>query len=378
MPRKRSARRGPLRFGAALLVLAVAAVVLIIVWPRDEKSVSTEAPIPLPSPAPSTAAKADAVPRTLKELLVRYLEDRRLAIENGKRGVDLICSVPPGRSIFQIHADLSQAMQVWGGQAVAGEETSIQGTGRVIDLTVSRSGESLVVRFVKAAEPEDAPRIVLVIDDFGHQPQSLIDRFLHLPFPFTPAVLPGYPRSIETVRRATAAGRTPILHLPMEPRDTDQHDPGEGAVRTGMSASQIQTLIEADLNELSGVVGVSNHMGSLACENSDLVGPILDTIRARRFFFLDNGTSEHSVVPAEAAKRGVRCLSADLYLDGDPDPTPSTMLRRLNEAHRVAESSGSVIVVGHARPATLQFLEASQDSFRAWGCRPVPLVDLLR
>jgi polysaccharide deacetylase 2 family uncharacterized protein YibQ len=356
----------------------VVAVVVIILWPRGEQSASTPTPIPLPAPVPIPSREAEVAPHTLTELLVRYLEDRRLDLEKGTRGVDLVCAVPPGRSVFQIHADLSGAMRIWGGQAVAGEETSIQGVGKVVDLTVSRSGESLVIRFVKAPEPEDAARIVIVIDDFGHQPQSLIDRFLHLPFTFTPAVLPGYPRSVETVRRACAAGRPPILHLPMEPRDADQHDPGQGAVRTGMSAAQIQSLLEADLRDLAGVVGVSNHMGSLACERSDLVGPILDTIHARRFFFLDNGTSERSVVPAEAAKRGVRCLTTDLYLDGDPDPTPSTMLRRFNDAHRIAESCGSVIMVGHARPATLQFLEASQDSFRAWGCRPVSLTELLR
>ena len=74
----------------------------------------------------------------------------------------------------------------------------------------------------------------------------------------------------------------------------------------------------------------------------------------------------------------MRCLTADLYLDGEVDPTRETMMRRLIEARRIAESCGSVILVGHARPATLEFLMASQDSFRVWGCRPVALGDLLR
>jgi polysaccharide deacetylase 2 family uncharacterized protein YibQ len=378
LSRRRSARKGPLRIGAAVLFLSLAAVVAIIVWPGREPSPPPAPSIPLPAPAPAPAAETSAAPQSLTDLLSRYLADRRLDVERGQRGVDLVCAVPPGRSAFRIHADLAEAMRLWGGTAVAGEEAVVKGVGRVIDLTVTRSGESRVIRLRELEEADGPPRIAIVIDDFGHQSQALIDGFLKLPFAFTPAVLPDYARSVATVRRACDAGRPPILHLPMEPRDAAQHDPGDGAIRTGMSPDEIRRLLEADLRALDGVVAVSNHMGSLACERSELVGPLLDEMRARRLFFLDNGTSERSVVPAEAARRGVRCLSADLYLDGEANPTPEMMKRRLNEARRIAESCGSVIMVGHARPATLQFLSASQDSFRAWGCRPVPLSDLLR
>jgi polysaccharide deacetylase 2 family uncharacterized protein YibQ len=380
LPRKRSKGKGPLRTGAALIFLAIAAVVAVILWPIRNGTPSEDAPIPLPTPAPARrpAAEGSVAPQTLTDRLALYLADRRLPVEPGTRGVDLICGLPPGRSSFRIHADLSEAMRIWGGEAVAGEETVLPGTGRVVDLTVTESGESRVIRLVRRGEADTAPRIAIVIDDFGHQSQSLIDGFFRLPFPFTPAVLPGYARSVATVRRARDAGRPPILHLPMEPLDAPRHDPGEGAIRTGMQADEIRKLIDADLHALAGVTGVSNHMGSLACEKSELVGPMLDALLPTGLFFLDNGTSERSVVPAEAARRGVRCLSADLYLDGEADPTRESMKKRLNEARRIAESSGSVILVGHARPATLEFLEASQDSFRAWGCRPVALGDLLR
>jgi polysaccharide deacetylase 2 family uncharacterized protein YibQ len=356
----------------------LASVVAIVLWPDRKEMPAPEAPIPLPAPAPAPADNAAAAPQTLTDLLARYLADRRFEVERGTRGIDLICHLPPGRSSFRVHADLSDAMRIWGGEAVAGEETVLPGTGRVVDLTVTRSGESRVVRLVKREESAETPRIAIVIDDFGHQSQSLIDGFFRLPFVFTPAVLPGYARSVATVRRACDAGRPPILHMPMEPRAVALHDPGEGAIRVGMDADQVRRLVQGDARALAGVTAVSNHMGSLACERSELVGPMLDEMRARGLYFLDNGTSEHSVVPAEAARRGVRCLSTDLYLDGEAVPTPETMKRRLLEARRIAESCGSVIMVGHARPATLQFLMAAQDSFRAWGCRPVPLGDLLR
>ena len=180
-----------------------------------------EVPIPLPTPAPAVrlAGKGSAAPKTLTDRLALYLIDRRLQVEQGTRGVDLICELPPGRSSFRIHADLSDAMRIWGGEAVAGEETVLPGTGRVVDLTVTQSGESRVIRMIRREEAETAPRIAIVIDDFGHQSQSLIDGFFRLPFAFTPAVLPGYARSVATVRRARDAGRPPILHLPMEPRD---------------------------------------------------------------------------------------------------------------------------------------------------------------
>jgi len=217
-----------------------------------------------------------------------------------------------------------------------------------------------------------------VIDDFGYQSRDKIEAFLDLPFSFTPAVLPCSPRSAWTVRRSLEKQRRPIMHLPMEPLDCQRNDPGSGALLVGMEPVTIKDLVASHLDELAGVVGVNHHMGSRASAEAAVIGPALDVIAERGLFYLDSGTSEASVCPLEALRRGVRCLRADLFLDADPQPTPQTRRDRLREACRLARANGSALVIAHARPATLRFLESADDSVFAWGCRIVPIDTLLR
>ncbi len=132
------------------------------------------------------------------------------------------------------------------------------------------------------------------------------------------------------------------------------------------------------MRDLDGIAGVSNHMGSRASEDTALAGAVLGFLGDRGLFYLDSGTSMHSVFPAAAASRGVSYLAADLFLDGDANPSQASMAKRLREARDLAVRSGSAILIGHARPATLAFLTEAPDSLRAWGCQVVPLADLLR
>jgi polysaccharide deacetylase 2 family uncharacterized protein YibQ len=218
----------------------------------------------------------------------------------------------------------------------------------------------------------------LVIDDLGFQSKSSIEEAMKLPIPFTPALLPGYGGSEWALRRSIENRRAPLLHLPMEPIDADAHDPGRGALRVGMGRRQIRSHLIDHLASLEGVVGVNHHMGSRASAEPSVVGPVLDLLAERGLFYLDSGTSDRSVCAAEAAKAGAPCLVTDLFLDGAPDWSGSTMSEKLRSACRLARSNGSAIVIAHARPETITFLAEAYETVRQEDCRFVPLMDLLR
>ncbi len=383
--------------GAAFLLIVLAGVLFTILWRKPAEVAPVERSFkPLDRPAasrgqdrvlpPGSVASvpsgADhsiaAAPKGLAGLIGVYLSDRRFETTVGTRDADLICHLPEGGSLFKVHAELSTAVRVWGGTILSGEEKTLDKGRRALDLAIARRGETIRLRLLHEREAPREARIALVIDDFGFQEPDLIGRFLDLPIPFTPAILPGYPRSIHAARWAEQKGRRPILHLPMEPKNYPAENPGPGALFVRMNRAEKRAIVEGDLLGLAAIVGVSNHMGSRASEDTALAGAVLDLLRDRRLFFLDSGTSMHSVFPAEAARRGVPCLAADLFLDGEANPTPATMGKRLAEARDLALRTGSVILIGHARPATLAFLTSVPDSLRAWGCSIVPLADLLR
>jgi polysaccharide deacetylase 2 family uncharacterized protein YibQ len=282
-----------------------------------------------------------------------------------------------GRSLYAVHADIARAARIWGADLAEADEARLPSGELIIATQIARGPERIDLRLLRN-EASGAPRIAIVIDDFGYQNDDLLERFLALPIAFTPAVLPGYAHSASSARRFSGAGRPPLLHLPMEPRNREQFDPGPGAVRAGMPAAEIRDLVARHLRDLDGIVGVSQHMGSRGSEEPGVIEPTLDAIAARDLLFLDSATTPRSVVPAEAAAKGVRCYTADLFLDGDPQASPATMRARMAEAYRLAEEVGSAILIAHARPATLRFLESIADSLARAPCRPVLLADLLR
>jgi polysaccharide deacetylase 2 family uncharacterized protein YibQ len=393
---RRSKRRSlrPLPIGAAFLAITVLAVLFAIFWrsspedsPAERSFKPLEEPIratgedrDLPGAPPSAGSGRfrASTPRDLTGLLEAYLSGRRLVTTPATREVDLTCRVPEGGSLFKVHAELSRAVEVWGGAITSGEEKTLEKGQRALDLRITRGRESVRLRLLHDRGAPDDCRIVLVIDDFGFQEAGLVARFFDLPVSFTPAILPGYPQTASAIRMAQMKGRSPILHLPMEPKEYPEEDPGPGALFVQMDRSQKRAILEKDLRDFAGVVGVSNHMGSKASEDTALVGAVLDVLKERGLFFLDSGTSMQSAFPAGAARSGVPCLAADVFLDGEANPTPGTMARRLREARDLAFRTGSAILIGHARPATLAFLRSAPDSLRIWGCRVVPLTDLLR
>src|SRR5271166_2330233 len=78
-----------------------------------------------------------------------------------------------------------------------------------------------------------SPRIALIIDDCGYSlPRDL--RFLKLNIPVTLSILPMTPHGKEVAEAAQAAGKSVMLHLPMEPQSAAAH-PGPGEITTEMT-----------------------------------------------------------------------------------------------------------------------------------------------
>lgn len=366
--------------GAAFLILPLLAVAAVILWP-GRKSDGMAAPEAEPAAAdvrPASRAADPNMPSDLLETLERFLCDRRLSVTRMRKGGDLRVDLPPGRTLFRLHSEVARAAASWGAELISAQEESRPQQGTTLTLTLRRGGETRSVVIAPSKTIAVEPRLALVIDDFGFQSIDMIETFAELPLRFTPAVLPGYPRSAEAARILLESGHPPILHLPMEPKDYPRTDPGTGAVMSGMPPERIGTILDGHHATIPGIVGVSNHMGSRASEDRAAAFGLMQVLAERGLFFLDSGTSDESLFAHEAARHGVRCLTADLFLDGDPRPDSTSMARRLAEARELAGSCGSVIMVGHARKETRAFLPVAADSLRSWGIRLVPLADLLR
>jgi len=213
----------------------------------------------------------------------------------------------------------------------------------------------------------------VVIDDVGNNLSDL-EPFLQIPGPLTFAVLPALPHSAEAARRAHAAGKEVIVHMPMEP--IGDENPGPGAVLVAQSDSEIRERLERALQDVPQARGMNNHMGSRVVADRRVMAAVMDTLRAHGLFFLDSRTTADTVARELAAERELPFLERSVFLDNVPEA--GEVEARLREGLAIALDRGYAILIGHAQSAaTREVLARLLPSLEAGGFERVDLARLL-
>ena len=274
-------------------------------------------------------------------------------------------------------------------------------------LVLRRRGQKSGVRW-GTTEPQEAwtalaartqaPKVALVIDDWGQNRKPATRKILDLPVPLTMAVLPGLPYSREFAlaktdlvlppghaqgaarRQSSAEGRERrrqagcplevgligdrsvlsrrrevLLHLPMEPQGYPDNDPGPRAIMVGMSREEIAERLDGALRGLEKVTGVNNHMGSAATSDQATMDHLMSALASRELLFLDSLTSARSVAFATAQQAGLPALKNRIFLDADHEDEEK-IRRNLESLVKVARAGGFAVGIGHPHPATAQVL----------------------
>ncbi len=224
-----------------------------------------------------------------------------------------------------------------------------------------------------AARPGAArPLIAIVIDDMGYS-RAALTRLATMPGPLTLSFLP-YAHATPTMLEA-ARGRDLelLLHLPMEP--LGDADPGPEALLVGLEEVELRRRVRWALDQVPGVVGVNNHMGSRFTTDARGLEVVMDELRRDRLFFVDSRTNPASQAERIAGAAGIPTTGRDIFIDHDP--TPSAIARQFAAIERFARYTGTVIAIGHPYPTTLAALEAWLPTVTERGFRLARLSEVL-
>ncbi len=214
------------------------------------------------------------------------------------------------------------------------------------------------------------PRVAIVIDDLGRSLKSAAD-FAALDIPLTFAVFPELPESRAVAEFFSSRQRDIVLHMPMEPRDYPQQDPGPGAVFMDTSESELRQLLLDDIDSVPGIIGINNHMGSRLTEDSQKMAQVMAVIKGRGLFFLDSRTIADSVAYRSAVKAGIPALQRDVFLDNERNVVK--ILEQFQVLIEIARVKGEAIGIGHPYPETLQALTRVKEIVAAAGVEIVPV-----
>jgi len=221
---------------------------------------------------------------------------------------------------------------------------------------------------VAQAAPAGKAYLSIIIDDLG-QSTERDNRTLALPGPVTMAIMPDTPHATDFARQAHKAGKTVILHMPMDPAT------GPYAWHPGIPIEELARRLDAALAKVPYAAGINNHMGSRMTAQREPMTWLMGELQRRHLFFVDSRTSAATVAAAEAQAQGLAHVSRDVFLDDVR--TTEAITGQLQQGIALARKQGSAVLIGHPYPQTLDVLERELPKLKSQGIELIRLKQMI-
>lgn len=203
--------------------------------------------------------------------------------------------------------------------------------------------------------PAKLPKVAIIIDDIGYD-RKIADKFLQLNADLTFSLLPHTPSQKSFARKVSKKGLEIMLHLPMEPYEYPQVDPGPGALLTSMSPDELISQLKKNLDAVPGIIGVNNHMGSKMTTVSSQIYQIFTVLKERELFFIDSRTTLNSICKPSARLFQIPFAQRNVFIDHIVDP--DFIRRQLNHLIQIAYNRGEAVGIAHPHIETYTVLRA--------------------
>src|SRR5215213_5459082 len=117
---------------------------------------------------------------------------------------------------------------------------------------------------------------------------------------------------------ARQEGHEVMLQVPMEPLDDPASNPGPHTLTADAKPRENIDRLHWVMSRFTGYTGLVNHMGAKLTADAAALAPILREVEKRGLVFLDDGSSQRSLVGKTEPMAGSVITRADVVLDGVP------------------------------------------------------------
>jgi hypothetical protein len=288
----------------------------------------------------------------------------------------------PGASFLQFNYAVTRALESQQLAVLSGREIwDPQGAPMlrlVVGLPKRATHELLVSRSCHEGELAAEPgRLALVLFGFGED-AARADSFFAAPLPFGVAVVAGDKGSAASFRAAHKRGRELVLHLPLEPLNFPQVNPGPGTLLVTMKPTKVADQVRRYLDQAGPVAAVANDQGSLATQDMTLMRAVYHELKKSDVPFVHVSPVAGAVCKPLAADMGVDYAEPDLVLDHETRRDTRALDHAWSAALEKARTRGRVLVWMRATPVSLKWLKGALAPKRIEGVAVVPLSALLR
>ena len=206
------------------------------------------------------------------------------------------------------------------------------------------------------------PKVALIIDDLGYH-MDTAKKILNLDAVLTCSILPYSPHQKEIIALAKKKGFQVMLHLPMEPNEYPDVNPGPGALYTAMTPDERIRQLKADLDSMPNIIrGVNNHMGSKMTTLSDQMNQIFTVLKKRGLFFVDSRTTAASQCRSSARLFKLPFAERDVFLDHIQ--TKDAIRHQIEQLINTAEIYGKAVGIAHPHDITYEVLKETLPALK--------------
>jgi len=219
------------------------------------------------------------------------------------------------------------------------------------------------------------PRIAVIVAGLGIGEaitQAAIDK---LPPAITLSFTPYGTNLQSSVSAARAAGHEVMLELPMEPFDYPSNDPGPHTLMTGSAATDNPAHLQWLMSRISGYAGVMNMQGAKFLSVPEDLRPIVEQVKRRCLFVLDDGSADRSVLAEITATAQAPFARADSILDRVPSREGVEL--ELKNLEVAAKTHGYAIGVATANPMTIDRITAWAADLEQRGIALAPVTAII-
>jgi uncharacterized protein len=226
--------------------------------------------------------------------------------------------------------------------------------------------------YARPFEDEDnAPRIAILVTDIGLNAANSEAAIDLLPGQIDIALSP-YGRNLQNwVTRGRAKGHEAFLMLPTEPLNYPDSDPGPHTLITDLNERENLSRLDWVLSQVTGYVGVVNHMGSKFTASEEALTPILNDLQNRGLMIVDARSTQFSMFARIAQRLNLPRATNNRYLDNIL--SKQDIRRELEELEKTATTFGAALGLAQATPLTINEIAEWAKTINDKGFKLVPV-----
>lgn len=224
------------------------------------------------------------------------------------------------------------------------------------------------------SEQTSLPSISIIIDDLGYKQKEDI-LALSLPGPIAYAILPHAPYTKEVAIIASRNGKEILLHQPMQALENNDLL-GPGALTLNMTEKEFVKTLETNINIMSNIIGINNHMGSLLTRHPGHMQWLMNVLKKNKYIYIDSLTSTNSVAGEIAGKNKIPFLKRDIFLDNKTDFEYIT--KKIFELIAIAKKEGTALAIAHPHFNTIEILSKFLQDIDKYGVKLIGIKSLTK